>query len=105
MPLELGLSGYSQWQVDDDSGDDVIQVLEVKDEVHALGGQRGLTYVPWNAAFIFRYMKKYDAEARFDSGLSISRSGGIRYVKTSRLKMLVFTILTKNYNLCNLFHT
>jgi hypothetical protein len=69
MLLELGLSGYSQWQVDDDSGDDVIQVLKIKDEVQALGGQIGLTYVPWNAAFTFRYMKEYDAEARFEGSM------------------------------------
>jgi hypothetical protein len=67
--LELGLSGYSNWQVDDDSGDDVNQVLKVKDEVHAYGGQIGFAYVPWNASVTLRYMIEYNAEARFEGEL------------------------------------
>ena len=43
---ELGASGYSQWQVEEDSGSDVPQILNVqlnaKDEVHAAGVQGGL---------------------------------------------------------------
>ncbi|MDD9301868.1 MAG: transporter [Desulfobacter sp.] len=66
---ELGLSGYSQWQVDNDSGRDVHPLLNVKDEVHALGGQLGLSYVPWNASVSFRYLKEYDAEARYEGEL------------------------------------
>lgn len=66
---ELGLSGYSNWQVDDDSGSDVRPLLNVKDEVHAAGGQLGLSYVPWNASVSFRYLKEYDAEARYEGEL------------------------------------
>lgn len=67
--LELGLSGYSQWQVADDSGADVVEILKVKDEVHAAGGQLGLAYIPWNAAVTLRYLKEYNAKARFEGDL------------------------------------
>lgn len=67
--LELGLSGYSQWQVNDDSGSDVSPVLNVNDEVHAVGGQLGLAYIPWNAAVTLRYLKEYNAQARFEGDL------------------------------------
>ncbi|MGH8470315.1 MAG: SphA family protein [Gammaproteobacteria bacterium] len=56
---ELGASGYSQWQVEEDSGSDVPQIrnvqLNAKDEVHAAGIQAGLTFVPWKAALTVRY--------------------------------------------------
>ena len=66
---ELGLAGASQWQVNLDSGSDVTQVLNVKDEVHSIGGQLGLVYAPWDASLSFRYMKEYDAKARFEGDL------------------------------------
>jgi hypothetical protein len=69
--VELGLVGYSQWQVDNDSGSDVIDVLKVKDEVHGIGGQVGLAYVPWNASLVFRYIGEYYAEARFEGDLYV----------------------------------
>ncbi len=62
----LGITGYSQWQVDEDSGSDVIEALNTKDEIHAIGGEIGLAYVPWNASVVFRYLSEYDAEARFE---------------------------------------
>jgi hypothetical protein len=68
---ELGISGYSQWQVENDSGSDVIEVLNVKDEVHAIGGQIGLASVPWNTSLVFRYLKEYDSEARFEGDLFV----------------------------------
>lgn len=67
--VELGVVGYSQWQVDEDSGSDVIQVLNVKDEIHGIGGQIGLAYIPWNASLTFRYLTEYNAEARFEGDL------------------------------------
>lgn len=69
--VELGISGYSQWQVDNDSGSDVIDVLNVKDEIHGIGGQVGLAYVTWNASLTFRYISEYDAEARFEGDLYV----------------------------------
>lgn len=68
--IELGVSGYSQWQIEKDSGADVPQILNVtlnaKDEVHAAGVQAGLTFVPLQAALVARYQWEYGAEARFE---------------------------------------
>ena len=52
--VELGVVGYSQWQVDEDSGSDVIQVLNVKDEIHGIGGQIGLAYIPYSGKFFIK---------------------------------------------------
>ena len=68
MIVELGVSGYSQWQVEKDSGRDVSQLAK-KDEVHGIGGQIGFAYTPWGAFLTFRYVKEYDAEARFEGDL------------------------------------
>jgi hypothetical protein len=40
--LEVGPAGYGSWQITDDSGSDA-KNLSVHDEVHAVGGQLGLT--------------------------------------------------------------
>ena len=66
---ELGFIGYNQWQVAEDSGSDVHDVLKVKDQLHGVGTQLGLAYVPWNASLTFRYMNEYNAEARFEGDL------------------------------------
>jgi hypothetical protein len=44
--LEIGPAGYSSWQVTDDTGS-AAKNPDVHDQVHAVGGQLGLTYVPW----------------------------------------------------------
>lgn len=62
--LELGLSGYSSWQISDDSGSDA-KNPGVHDSVHAVGGQLGLTYVPWNAAVNLHYLNEISAQDRF----------------------------------------
>ncbi len=62
-------SGYSQWQVDNDSGSDVIEILNVKDEVHGIGGQVGMASVQRNASLTFRYISEYNAEARYKGDL------------------------------------
>lgn len=69
--VELGITGYSQWQVDKDSGADVVDALNVKDEVHGIGGQIGLASVPLNASLVFRYLKEFEAEARFEGELFV----------------------------------
>lgn len=61
--LELGPAGYSQWQVSDDSGSDAAN--GVRDQVHAVGLQLGLTFVPWNAALNVHYFYEFAAEDRF----------------------------------------
>jgi hypothetical protein len=67
--VELGLTGYSQWQVERDSGDDVISLLNTKDEIHAAGLQVGLASLPRNASLTFRYLHEFEAEARFEGDL------------------------------------
>lgn len=66
---ELGITGYGQWQVEEDSGSDVIEALNTKDEIYGIGGQISLVYIPWDAALTFRYLTEYDAEARFEGEL------------------------------------
>ena len=62
--IEVGPAGYSSWQVSNDSGADATDP-RVKDEVHAAGLQIGLTHVPWNATFNFRYLYEFDSKDRF----------------------------------------
>jgi hypothetical protein len=64
--LEVGAMGYSQWQVEKDSGSDVNTSFNPKDQVHAAGGQIGLTYVPWKAFIAFHGLQEFGAEARFE---------------------------------------
>jgi hypothetical protein len=64
--LELGVLGYSQWQVEKDSGSDVNKNFNAKDQVHAAGGQVGLLYAPWNAFVLFHGLQEFHAESRFE---------------------------------------
>jgi hypothetical protein len=77
---ELGVRGYSQWQLDADSGSAVSQLLNVqlnaKDRIHSVGLQAGLTFPPHKASLNFGYMWEFGAEARFDGrwvGLTFSK--------------------------------
>ena len=62
--LEAGVTGYSSWQITDDSGSDA-RNPGVHDEVHAVGGQLGLTYVPWFASLNMHYFGEFAAQDRF----------------------------------------
>jgi hypothetical protein len=62
--LEAGLTGYSSWQITDDSGSDA-RNPSVHDDVHAVGGQLGLTYVPWVASLNMHYFGEFAATDRF----------------------------------------
>lgn len=61
--VEVGPAGYSTWQITDDSGSDARN--NVHDQVHAAGGQVGITYVPWTAALNLHYYYEYAAKDRF----------------------------------------
>jgi len=67
---ELGVRGYSQWQVQEDSGSDVPRIrnvqLNAKDEIHSAGLQAGLTFPQFDAYLNFGYMWEFGAEARFE---------------------------------------
>ena len=64
--LEVGALGYSQWQVEKDSGSDVNKRFNAKDQIHAAGGEIGIVYVPWNAFALFHGLQEFGAEARFE---------------------------------------
>ena len=75
--LEIGPAGYSSWQITDDSGSAAAS-SPVKDQVHAVGGQIGLTCVAWNAALNFHYFYEFAAEDRFQ-GQSIGANFSIEF--------------------------
>ena len=75
--LELGLAGYSSWQVADDSGEDA-QKPPKRDEVQAVGGQLGLTQVKWNASLNFHYFYEFAAKDRFQ-GESIGLNLAVKF--------------------------
>jgi hypothetical protein len=73
--LEVGPTGYSSWQLTDDSGSDA-RNPDVHDEVHAVGGQLGLTYVPWFASLNVHYFGEFAAQDRFQGqvfGVSVAK--------------------------------
>lgn len=73
--LEVGLTGYSSWQITDDSGSDA-RNPSVHDQVHAVGGQLGLTYVPWAASLNAHYFGEFAAQDRFQGqvfGVSVAK--------------------------------
>ncbi|MEO2174700.1 MAG: transporter [bacterium] len=63
--LEVGLSGYYQRQVDDDSGNDGFLDLDVKSKVSGFGAQLSYWTTP-RLSLSLKYMKEYDAKARFE---------------------------------------
>jgi hypothetical protein len=75
--LEIGPAGYSSWQITNDSGSAAANPA-VRDEVHAVGGQIGVTYIPWNASLNFHYFYEFAAEDRFQ-GQSIGLNLAIKY--------------------------
>jgi len=63
--LEVSISGFSQWQVEGDKGNDILLDGSVKTEVHGIGGQISYSFTPrFNMAL--RYMIEYNAKARFE---------------------------------------
>jgi hypothetical protein len=75
--LEVGPAGYSSWQITDDTGSDARNPGEHQ-QVHGVGGQLGLTYVPWNAAMNFRYFYEYASDVRFQ-GQSLSLNFAMKF--------------------------
>src|SRR6266700_1707073 len=71
--LEVGPAGYDTWQITHDSGSAATNTL---DQVHAVGGQLGLTYLPWVLSVNLHGFYEYLAEDRFQGGsfgLSIAK--------------------------------
>jgi hypothetical protein len=61
--LEVGPAGYYEWQVSDTQGG-IVDSPSSRTRVGAVGGQLGLTYVPWDLVLNFRGMYEYYAENR-----------------------------------------
>jgi hypothetical protein len=61
--LEVGPAGYYEWQISDTTGS-VFQNPDSRTTVSGIGGQIGLTYVPWNLILNFRGFYEYNAEVR-----------------------------------------
>jgi hypothetical protein len=73
--LEIGPAGYSSWQVTDDSGSAAAKP-GVHDEVHAVGGQLGVTSIPWHTSLTFHGFGEFAATDRFQGvsfGLSLTK--------------------------------
>jgi len=71
--LEVGPGGYDTWQITDDSGNDA---TDIRDQVHAAGGQLGLTFVPWAVSLNLRGFGEFASEARFQGwslGLNLAK--------------------------------
>ena len=75
--LEVGVAGYSSWQITDDTGSDA-RNGDVHDQVHAVGGQLGLAYVPWNGALNVKYFYEFAAQDRFQ-GEALTVSLAIKF--------------------------
>ena len=61
--VEIGPAGYDTWQITDDAGRDASN--NVHDQVHGVGGQLGLTYVPWVLALNFHGFAEFYSQDRF----------------------------------------
>ncbi len=75
--LEVGPAGYDTWQITDSTGGDAIAPNQ-RSQVHGVGGQVGISYVPWNAFVTVHGFYEYAAESRFQ-GASISLNMGIKF--------------------------
>ncbi len=60
-----GPAGYDTWQITGESGS---AASRTRDQAHAVGGQLGLTYLPWFLSVNLHGFYEYFAEARFQGG-------------------------------------
>ena len=63
--LEVGLAGYSQWQVEDEKGNGALLDMSVKTKVKGASAQLAYWVTP-QLNFSAKLMKEYDADARFE---------------------------------------
>jgi hypothetical protein len=73
--LEVGPAGYDSWQVTDETGTDA-RNRDVMDRLHAVGGQVGVTYLPWSLVVNFHGFYEYASVDRFQGasiGLNIAK--------------------------------
>ncbi|MCU0787504.1 MAG: transporter [Verrucomicrobia bacterium] len=72
--LEVGPAGYYEWQISDSTGG--LADPDSRTSVSGIGGQIGVTYVPWDLIVNFRGFYEYAAEERVQGA-----SFGINIVK------------------------
>jgi hypothetical protein len=73
--LELGVTGYDSWQLTNDTGSDATNP-NVQDEVHAVGLQLGLTFVPQTLTLNLLVLYEFVAKDRFQGtslGLNLAK--------------------------------
>lgn len=75
--LEVGPAGYDSYQITDSTGGNAFGDTP-KSRIDAVGGQLGLTYVPWNAFLAVHGFYEYAAASRFP-GASIGLYFGIKF--------------------------
>jgi hypothetical protein len=63
--IEVGISGYSQWQVDNDTGDNT---TDAKMQVHAIGVQAGYWLTP-RLNLTAKYLYEYESDSRTQGNL------------------------------------
>jgi hypothetical protein len=71
--LEIGPAGYDTWQITEDSGS---AANNVRDQVHAVGGQLSLVCLPWKTSLTFHGFYEFAAEDRFQGssfGISLTK--------------------------------
>jgi hypothetical protein len=75
--IELGLRGYSQWQVTDDEGSGV-RNPDARTQVHGIGGQLGYVLPKLGLGIAAKYVYEYYAESRF-RGHAVTFSAGYKF--------------------------
>ena len=64
--LEIGPTGYHQWQTSDDEGADVAGDPSIHDEIHAIGAELGFVPVKTGFGIFFRWLHEFSAVNRFE---------------------------------------
>ena len=68
---DVGVAGYCQWQVTDDSGSDVTWDRSLHDRVYAVGPEVG-TFIPdWKLGFSLRHEWEFDAVDRSEGHVTV----------------------------------
>jgi hypothetical protein len=61
---DVGLAGYCQWQVTDDSGSDVTWDKGVHDSVYAIGPEVSRFFPSWKIGFSLKHLWEFEAKDR-----------------------------------------
>ncbi len=67
---DVGLAGYSQWQISDDSGSDVTWDKSVHDTIHAIGPEVNIFAPSWKLFVSLRILGEFGAEDRSEGNIT-----------------------------------